>query len=197
MTDDKPNPWAEIVGPCYTVASMARTLAWTEREVLKAGLDLRLLMLHTEDGVDLFPARQLHDGKVVEGLTEVLRVLQTGVNDSWTWAQFLNVPLDHVDPPRVIGLLRSGRLDDALQQARHDAWTWGSWHDLTMTPVSHHGATGTDNPAAISTVARFESHTSRRLDRWLSFGVPPRMVVQRSGGPEGSDGRGWGHAVVS
>lgn len=34
MTDDAASsPWAEIVRPCYTVASMARTLGWTETEV--------------------------------------------------------------------------------------------------------------------------------------------------------------------
>ena len=66
MTDDKPNPWAKIVGPCYTVASMARTLEWTETEVMEAGSDLRLLMLHTSDDVYLFPSFQLPDGNIVE-----------------------------------------------------------------------------------------------------------------------------------
>lgn len=126
MTDDKLNPWAEIVGPCYTLASMARTLGWTEAEVLEAGHDLRLLMLHTEDGVDLYPAFQLHEGRAVAGLSEVLRVLATGTAAHWTWAQFLNVPLDNENPPRVIDLLRSGRLDDALRRARNDAWAWRS-----------------------------------------------------------------------
>ncbi|WP_314651218.1 hypothetical protein [uncultured Microbacterium sp.] len=120
------NPWAQIVGPCYTVASMARTLGWTEAEVLAAGNDLRLLILRTEDGVDLFPSFQLQDGKVVDGLQDVLGVLQTGVNDSWTWAQWLNVELPDVDPPRNITLLYKGRLEDALRVARHDAWAWSA-----------------------------------------------------------------------
>ncbi|MFK0242068.1 hypothetical protein ACIQTX_14535 [Microbacterium sp. NPDC090281] len=76
MTDE--NPWAEIVGPCYTVTSMARTLGWTEAEVMKAANDLQLLMLHTDDDVDLFPAFQLQDGKIVDGLQDILRVLETG-----------------------------------------------------------------------------------------------------------------------
>lgn len=90
MTEDEPNPWADIVGPCYTVTSMARTLGWTEAEVMEAGNDLRLLMLRTDDDVHLFPSFQLHDGKVVAGLEEVLLVLQTGVASPWTWAQWLN-----------------------------------------------------------------------------------------------------------
>jgi hypothetical protein len=91
VTEEEPNPWAEIVGPCYTVTSMARTLGRTEAEVMEAGNDLSLLMLRTEDGVYLFPVFQLHDGEVVPGLREVLLTLQTGVSDSWTWAQWLNV----------------------------------------------------------------------------------------------------------
>lgn len=67
MTDDEPNPWAEIVGPCYTVASVARTLGWTEAEVMEAGNDLRLLLLHSDDDVYLYPSFQLLDGKIVEG----------------------------------------------------------------------------------------------------------------------------------
>lgn len=126
MTDDKPNPWAKIVGPCYTVASMARTLEWTETEVMEAGSDLRLLMLHTSDDVYLFPSFQLHDGNIVEGLQELLRVLATGTADSWTWAQWLNVALPDEDPPRNITLLYEGRLEEALRDAKHDAWAWRS-----------------------------------------------------------------------
>ncbi|WP_417540986.1 hypothetical protein [Microbacterium maritypicum] len=126
MTEDEPNPWAEIVGPCYTVASMARTLGWSEAEVVEGGKALRLLMLRTDDDVLLFPAFQLHNGKVVEGLTQVLRILQTGINDSWTWAQWLNVPLPDHDPPRNIQVLIDGRLDEASRDARHDAWSWSS-----------------------------------------------------------------------
>lgn len=125
-SDDQPNPWAATVGPCYTVTSMARTLGWTEAEVLEAGREFRLLMLRTEDDVLLFPSFQLHDGKVVAGLTEVLHVLQTGTASSWTWAQWLNVPLPDHNPPRNIERLYQGRLDEAIRDARHDAWAWSS-----------------------------------------------------------------------
>lgn len=57
MTEgDEASPWAEIVGPCYTVASMVRALGRTEAEVMAAGNDLRLLMLHTDEDTYLFPA---------------------------------------------------------------------------------------------------------------------------------------------
>lgn len=124
--EEEPNLWATIVGPCHTIASVARALGCTESEVRKAGEDSRLLMLRTSDDVLLFPAFQLHDGKIVEGLTIVLRILETGTADSWTWAQWLNAELPDADPPRNITLLYEGRLDEAIRSARHDAWAWGS-----------------------------------------------------------------------
>ena len=48
------------------------------------------------------------------------------MNDSWTWAQWLNVALPDADPPRNITLLIEGRLEEALRDARHDAWAWSS-----------------------------------------------------------------------
>lgn len=127
MTDEAaPSLWAEIIGPCYTVTTMARTLGWTETEVVEAGESLRLLMLRTEDEVSLFPSFQLIDGKVVQGLTEVLRVLETGTADPWTWAQWLNTELPDEDPPRNIQYLYDGRLDEAIRDAKHDAWAWRS-----------------------------------------------------------------------
>lgn len=125
MTEDEPNPWARIIGPCYTVASMARTLGWTEAEVVEAGHTLRLLMLLTDDDVYLFPAFQLRDGRVIEGLTNVLRVLQTGTQGRWTWAQWLNTPYPH-DEPTAIEKMLAGRLDEILLEATHDAWSWSS-----------------------------------------------------------------------
>ncbi|MEA1261425.1 hypothetical protein MicroSTF_00145 [Microbacterium sp. STF-2] len=124
--EDEPSPWAEIVGPCYTVTRLARILGWTEAEVMATGKDLRLLALHSDDHVDLFPSFQLRDGKIVEGLRDVLRALETGTPSRWTWAQWLNVALPVADPPRNITLLYEGRLEEAVRDARHDAWSWSS-----------------------------------------------------------------------
>ncbi|GGM63537.1 hypothetical protein [Microbacterium saperdae] len=125
MTEDEPNPWARIIGPCYTVASMARALEWTEAEVVEAGRTLRLLMLLTDDDVHFFPAFQLHEGRVVDGLTDVLRVLQTGTQSRWTWAQWLNTPYPDGEPTAIEKMLAGG-LDEILLEARHDAWSWSS-----------------------------------------------------------------------
>lgn len=112
---------------------MARALGWTGPEVVDGGRKLRLLMRHTNDDAYLFPAFQLQEGKVLDGLHEVLLVLQSGVNSPWTWAQWLNVALPEEEPPRNITLLYEGRLEEALRDARHDAWTWSSWRRLSSS----------------------------------------------------------------
>lgn len=126
MTNEE-TTWAEIIGPCYTTSSMARALGWTEDEVFRAGDSLHLLALTTSDGTVLYPAFRLEDGLPVAGLRDVLLVLQTGTTGRWTWAQWLNTPLDSKDPPRAaIDALRAGHLDDVLLEARRDAWSWSS-----------------------------------------------------------------------
>ena len=127
MTDK--NPWAEIIGPCYTATSLARTLGWTESEVSTAAASLTVLELLTDDGVLLYPAFQVCEGRLVPGLTQVLQVLNTGTKGRWTWAQWLNARVDDghgEEEPSAIERLREGDLDGVLLEARHDAWAWSS-----------------------------------------------------------------------
>ncbi|MFB4353206.1 hypothetical protein RAC69_08665 [Microbacterium sp. LS_15] len=127
MTDK--NPWAEVIGPCYTRTSLARALGWIEPEVATAATSLTVLELLTEDDVLLYPACQVWDGHVVPGLTEVLQVLSTGTASRWTWAQWLNTRPDDGhggDEPSAIERLREDDLDGVLLEARHDAWAWSS-----------------------------------------------------------------------
>lgn len=118
------SPWAKIVGPCYTAAGMADVLGWMEDEVAKDGEDLRLLVVRTSDDLDLYPAFQLHGRRVVDGLQDVLRVLRTGTAGRWTWAQFLNVALP--GEQGEVDVLRAGRLEDVLRDARLEAAAWSS-----------------------------------------------------------------------
>lgn len=127
MTEEtKPNPWARIIGPCYTLASMARVLGCTEADVIARGLALQLLMLRSDEGVLLFPAFQVDDGIVVEGLTEVLTTLSGGVVDPWTWAQWLNAEPADAGQPRSIQRRWEGHLDEVLRDARQDASSWSA-----------------------------------------------------------------------
>lgn len=120
------NPWARIVGPCFTGASIAEALSLSEAEVQVRTAQLQLLALETDEEVLFYPAFQVHEGRVIDGLEAVLRVLQTGVDDPWTWAQWLNTSVPHDDPPRMIDALRAGHLDIVLLSARDDAASWSS-----------------------------------------------------------------------
>lgn len=127
MTDK--NPWADIIGPCYRQASLARALGWTEDEVAAAAASLQILELLTNDDVLLYPAFQVRDGRLVEGLARVLQILSTGTRGRWTWAQWLNSPFDDDSgepAPRAIEQLRAGQLDEVLRDARHAAASWSS-----------------------------------------------------------------------
>ncbi|WP_292787399.1 MULTISPECIES: hypothetical protein [unclassified Microbacterium] len=125
MVDDaEASPWAKIIGPCYTLSSMARALGWTEAAVAAGGESFQLLMLTTDEGVLLFPAFQLKDGAVVDGLTEVLRALNTGVADPWTWAQWLNTSPPDSGLPSGIEMLCEGRITEVIRDAQQDARAW-------------------------------------------------------------------------
>lgn len=123
------NPWARIVGPCYTADSVAGELGWSVQQVTEAVDGLALLELETGDGVLLYPSFQVWDGRVVDGLQTTLQILSTGTTSRWTWAQWLNTSVDDESGENALSaieLLRLGRLDDVLRDARHVAWAWSS-----------------------------------------------------------------------
>lgn len=130
MTDDEqPSPWAKIVGPCYTAASVGRALGWTPTQVTEAVESLSPLELKTSDSMYLYPSLQIADGQIVDGVGDVLRILATGTKGRWTWAQWLNTPVDEETgqpAPSAIEKLRAGLLDDVLLEARHTAAAWSS-----------------------------------------------------------------------
>lgn len=139
MTDDESrSPWAEIVGPCYTVASVARALGWTPEEVSVAVESLSLLELETSDGVLLYPAFQVVDGRIIDGVGDVLRVLSTGTGGTWTWAQWLNSPIDDdtgEPAPSAIEQLLAGQIEDEQQRGSLEAGeSDGGWSVRASAP---------------------------------------------------------------
>lgn len=84
--DDTVSRWAAIVGPCYPETGMARTLDCSEEEVREASRTPRLLALETSDRVTLYPASQLDEGRVVAGLSEVLRP-SLGYRNAPSWGE--------------------------------------------------------------------------------------------------------------
>lgn len=129
MNSDEPNPWAVIIGPCYRANSIARELGWSSEQVTAAAAAHELLELKAEDDVLLYPAFQVWEGQLVQGLGSVIQVLSAGTDSTWAWAQWLNSPVDDEtgDPaPSAIEQLRAGQLDDVLRDARHTAAAWSS-----------------------------------------------------------------------
>ncbi|KSU55010.1 hypothetical protein [Microbacterium enclense] len=116
------SPWAEIVGPCFTVASFARATGMIEKDVRAAAADLSILALTTLDGVQILPSFQVRDGRIVPRLRPILETLRGGIDDPWTWAQWLNI--DMPDKDRHIDEIWAGEFTLTLTEARHTAWAW-------------------------------------------------------------------------
>lgn len=128
MSDDETdNVWNRRLGPFYTVSSGARLLGITEEEILRKAENLELLRIITADGVELFPSVQFHEGAVIDGVPEVLKVLQDGIDSPETWAFWLTarVRFDG-DQERLTALekLLAGHKEAVLLEATHDAWAW-------------------------------------------------------------------------
>lgn len=128
-TDEPPNPWAATIGPCYRTHSIARELGWPAEQVTMAAAALGVLELTTADDFRLYPAFQIWKGRIIEGLGDVLQVLNTGTRSRWTWAQWLNSPVDdETGEPAVSAIeqLLAGQLEAVLLDARHAAAAWRS-----------------------------------------------------------------------
>ncbi|MGW9159283.1 hypothetical protein [Microbacterium sp. NPDC055665] len=123
------NPWADIVGPCYTSGALQRELGVSRAAVSKAVKELRILRVTTSDGVNLYPAFQIHGNAIVPGLDRVLRVLAVGTNSTWTWGQWLNGAGNDDDGTplsRNIDRLIAGDIEGVVRDAEHDAAAWAA-----------------------------------------------------------------------
>ena len=121
---------ATTIGLCYTAESIARALNHSTDAIDLLVDECRLLALTTADNSVVFPAFQLHNGRMVRGLPPVLRVLRKGIDDPWTWALWLN-SLPPVVPGIAPGVSRiqqliNGEFDAVLQAAERSARSWRS-----------------------------------------------------------------------
>lgn len=126
--NNEQDPWDRILGPFYTVTSASRLLNITEDELLEKVKRLEVLCTVTSDEVSLFPAFQFIDGEVLEGLSEVLPILQSGIDDPWTWGMWLTAKVGFDDEPKVsaVDLILAGDKESVLLEASHDAWAWSN-----------------------------------------------------------------------
>jgi hypothetical protein len=116
--------WNTLIGPFRTLESVAELRGETIPEVRAHAADDEILLLRTSAGDLVAPAFQFGPAsELLPSLPEVTAVLRTGVDDPWTWAQWLN------STPRPPGVsfaqrLRNGDVEGVLATARATAAAW-------------------------------------------------------------------------
>lgn len=110
-------PWADS-------PTVRRYLGRTSTEITRMVDDLELWGAEFSDGNVYFPVRQFSGGTVVDGLSEVLRVLKSGIPSPQVWATWLAGPGPD-DSQTIWDALRGdGREAEVLIEAKHDAPRW-------------------------------------------------------------------------
>jgi len=117
--------WAELLGAVYTTPSLVGFLDVTRQAINKRAHDRSILRLVTANGQAVYPAFQFAaDGQTAPRLKDVLQTLATGVDDPWTWAQWLAASdaqgVSHIDR------LWAGQAAEVLVDARQTAAQWAS-----------------------------------------------------------------------
>lgn len=122
------SPWADIVGPCFTSGRLQQELGVGRAAISKAVREGRAIRLDTTDRRTLYPAFQVRNRALVPGLSEVLPILRSRVDDAWAWAQWLNTPMlsdggraerfiDRLAAGDVAGVAAAAHLAVAAQRA--------------------------------------------------------------------------------
>jgi hypothetical protein len=122
-------PWSDIVGPCYTSGALQREIDRGRGALSKAVSELRALRLETADHQTLYPSFQVRNGALVPGLQDVLVALREGINDPWTWAQWLTAQpqgRDGEERRRHIDELIDGDIDEVVTAAKQAAAAWAA-----------------------------------------------------------------------
>lgn len=122
------SPWSAIIGPSFTEERFLDELGIDAVQLESAVRWSRVLRLTTADGHHIYPVWQVRDGALVDGLQPVLETLRAGIEDPWTWAQWLCTPIDDNEGgdgvERAIDQLAAGNIAAVLRDAAHDAAAW-------------------------------------------------------------------------
>jgi hypothetical protein len=114
----------EYAGPWTDLPAVCEYLNVTADEVQRMVDQRRLLGCEFRDNKLYFPTRQFMNHGVVNGLSDVLDALAAGIDSPQVWATWMAaLPEDGVS---AWELLRTGRLQDVLVEARRDASRWSS-----------------------------------------------------------------------
>lgn len=113
----------EYAGPWIDSETVQGLLGIDSEELARQLIHREMIGCVFLSGRTYFPAKQLMNGRVVDGLHEVLEVLASGDDDPETWAVWMaGSPAD--DGITNWERLRAGRLDLVLTTARRHASRW-------------------------------------------------------------------------
>lgn len=151
------SPQADIVGPASPSSGLQRELGVERGVISKAVKSRRIALRLPADGENLYPAFQDRRLPACTRVEQVLTVLQSGIDDPWTWTQWLNTP-GVTTAARTslapIDLSLAGELGAVLNEARYDAAfgrvtaSHAARADLKARPDCHLARNGTLVPLA-------------------------------------------------
>lgn len=118
-----PSRLAEVVGPVYRQATLAKQWGCSRQAVGDLVHRRRLLALTTSDRVVVIPAFQLDAGlRPLHGIADVLAILTEDIVDGWTLASWITAPqqrlgghsvIEHLaangDPGQVLAVAEAAR----------------------------------------------------------------------------------------
>ena len=112
--------WQEHLGPLYDVDGVARLLGHEGRALSRQAVSKRrhLLALRTGSGRVVYPAFQLRNGKVIDGLDRVLDAVPEQLVSRWTLASWLVSPEPDLDGSTPLEVLRAGGIEVVVAVAR-------------------------------------------------------------------------------
>jgi len=118
--------WADVIGPAYTQAGLARAMGVSRQAVHDRTSKGRLWALRTADDAVVYPAKQfVDDFGVVPGLIEVVHQFDDVMVDEWTVASWLTSGQPTLKGASVLEVLRAGTPPDrVLALARETAHRW-------------------------------------------------------------------------
>ena len=116
--------WIDELGPVYDTDGVATLLGGGAAVSRQAVHKRRLVALKTGSGRVVYPAFQFTEsGGVIDGVGDVLRILEPTGLSSWTVASWFVSPDDGLDGRTPLDALRSGGKDAVIQIATQWATT--------------------------------------------------------------------------
>lgn len=129
MTGHPANALVERCGPFYDTDGLLSWLGLPYREIQERREARAILGCPTTGGDFIYPVWQFKDnGELLPGLSSILELLSSGIDDSWTWALWLQTAVpDELDgKPATEWLRDGGDVGPVLQLAANDAAVWAA-----------------------------------------------------------------------